>query len=200
MKKRLFLFTLIISPILFSISCFREMEKDWEETESIEYRFPPQPPFSESIYDTLAIAFDYAIAISGANELRGIAYDPAWFVYICNDNLDAVVKVPLIKPYHVSVNRRLLKAYDWKGILLIALHEWFHIYMAFTSNNEEAHEIMVAENSEYILWIQRVFNCPYNDAKCLAYVGTENTAPYERLTKEQQKNIEDIAKKYNVLK
>lgn len=59
---------------------------------------------------------------------------------------------------------------------------------------------MVAENSEYILWIQRVFNCPYNDAKCLAYVGTENTAPYERLTKEQQKNIEDIAKKHNVLK
>lgn len=59
--------------------------------------------------------------------------------------------------------------------------------MAFTSNNEEAHEIMVAGNSEYSL-IQRVFNCPYNDdAKCLAYVGTENTAPYERLTKEQQK-------------
>lgn len=201
MKKYFFLFMLIVSPILFFSSCLREMEldKDLEKMELIE-EFPPMPPLLGSIYDSLAIAFDYAIGISGAYDLKGIAYDPAWFVYICNDNLEAVAQTVLGKPYHVIVNRKLLQAYGWNGILLIALHEWFHLYMAFTLNNEEGHEAMIAENSEFIFWIQRVFNCSDNEARYLAYVGMENTAPYERLLEEEKKYVIKVAQKYNVLK
>ena len=190
---------LLFFLILFSMSCSREMENVLEEIELAETRWLSSPPLNRTLKDSLRIALEYAINISEA-DLSDIANDPSWFHYEYDDNQNAVVKVILARPYMVIINRNLIRQYGWNGFLLIALHEWFHIYMAFRMNNDETHETMVAENSLYILWIQQTFNCSALNAKYLAYVGTENTAPYEKLSKDEKENMKKVAQGYHILK
>ena len=169
------------------------MEEIPEEMKFSKTRWFSMQPFNGTLKDSLRIALEYTLNISEA-DLFNIANDPSWFHYEYDDNQNAVVKVKLVRPYTVIINRPLTRQYDWNVFLLITLHEWFHIYIAFTMNNDETHETTIAEN--YILWMQKTFNCSAQAAKHLAYVGTENNTSYDTLAESEKVDVVRI--KYHI--
>ena len=80
---------------------------------------------------------------------------------------------------------------------MIALHEWFHISRARNYNNDQGHAYMVV-STEYRAWIKRTFNCSDEEARWLAYVGTENTIVYNNLSAEEKAAVQIAYERFRI--
>ena len=117
------------------------------------------------------------------------------YVFTIDFTGDAVVRLDM-SSNTFYVNAKLIREYTWRGFLLIALHECFHIYGVQNASNEEAHELMV-KSSLYETWLRWVFG-PYS--KYLAYVGLENTSLYENLTDEEKGLVGSCIEEFHIKK
>ena len=156
------------------------------------YVFPPR---AGNCLDSLKSAFENAAQVSGYGETH---FNSDLFSIAYNPQNDFVVRVDMNRyPIKIWVNKRLIRQYNWNGYLLIALHEWYHIYLHPKIDNDIAHATMV-NSQEYHRWIAETLNCTLEAARWLAYIGTENTPVYDSLTWAEKMVVEDCKKMYNI--
>lgn len=194
-KKNSLLARILFLSLLLSLGACSVDNDYWNMEEDVvleRNQLVFNPPVSGTTIDSFKYALTAVIVISDAQGVEGWVDSPGWFQFCYDNNINAVVTVTLTVPHIVKINRSLLWQYNWKGYLLIALHEWFHIFYAANVPNEEAHEQMVTRDW-YHWWIEQLIGCTRSEARLLAYVGLEASPVYEKLSYEEKQRIKKVA-------
>ena len=135
------------------------------------------PPGCQTCLDSLFAALNHVVTLM---EMRTTINGYSIFQMNYSTDDDAIVRVDINNmPYRFWVSRNLIRRYSWKGYLLIALHEWFHILYGLL--NEEGHRIM-AYDTEFWRYLAKAVGCDLTTARWLAFSGMENTEAYESLS------------------
>ena len=53
-------------------------------------------------------------------------------------------------------------------------------------------------STEYRIWIKRMFGCSDEEARWLAYVGTENTIVYNNLSAEEKSAVQIVCERFKI--
>lgn len=184
MGKQFYLFFLSLFFISCSQDVFEEKFEDLENTEIVEMMINP-PPTCQTCLDSLLSALNHVVTLMDmSTSING--YSIFQMNYSTDD--DAIVRVEIGSkpPYRFWVSRNLIRRYSWRGYLLIALHEWFHI--RYRRSNEEAHSLM-AYDIEFWRYLAEAVGCDLTTARWLAFSGMENTEVYESLSAEDKAKV-----------
>lgn len=190
MKKHVYLFLLVICCGLFAPSCSDNQKDEYfENVEFVGVNISP-PDYIKAFQDALAKVI--GSVISGFPKEQ--VYNRNWATYEYDNDIPAIVMLRYEEKNRFLLNaERLLeeKYTPDKGMLLIALHEAFHLALGPGISNAEGHKIML-ESLEYQEWIKMYLGCrTLAEARTLALLGTEE---YQRLTDEQKSTFNLLQK------
>lgn len=194
MKRRVYLFLLITGLGLFVQSCSNEQEDAcFENVEFTGVNMSP-PDYIKAFQNALAKVIRSVIQGFPVEQV----YNSSWATYEYDNDIPAFVMLRYEEKNRFLLNgeRLLEEKYTPKeGMLLIALHEAFHLKLGPGISNAEGHKIML-ESLEYQGWIKQYLGCrTLAEARTLALLGTEE---YQKLTEEQKKYVQFVAVTYNV--
>lgn len=198
------LLILILYQLCMCIAC-SEDEKEFFERQDISL-------LSRSFLDSIQVPCFVNDEFAGAmNEALKIIGDSILIDFCCNSSYlffenvkGEESKYPVLAEIYkfssgkyqilIIINSDALSTYTYRGQLLVALHELYHIYLTITmgeTDNEWGHYWMVY-GGVYTRWLERAFNCG-SDAKYLAYIGT---SVYQ--TSDVKNKVHKMWDKYNL--
>ena len=194
MKRKVYLFLLIIAWGFLAQSCLYEQEYDnVANVKSIEVN-KSSPDYIKAFQDALAKVIGSVIKGFPTEQV----YSNTWATYEYDNDIPAIVMLRYERRLRFLLNaeRLLEEGYTLdKGMTLIALHEAFHLVLGRGTSNSEGHTYML-NNVEYHKLIKSFIGCSnLAEARSLAFLGTEE---YHNLTKAQRDFIQFIAESYNV--
>ena len=191
---RIHVYLFLICCGLFALSCSDNQKDEYfENMEFAGVNISP-PDYIKAFQDALAGVIREAIDDFPPE----LVYDKSWATYEYDNDIPAIVMLRYEEKYRFLLNgeRLLEEGYTPdKGMLLIALHEAFHLKLGSGMSNTEGHDIML-ESPEYHRWIKKYLGCrTLAEARTLALLGTEE---YQRLTDEQKEFVQFVAESYYV--
>ena len=124
------------------------------------------------------------------------------FIYLKNLSFQPVpVMLRVIKTTKEGIfyfNEDKIREYDMNGLLLIALHEWYHLLRGCGKDERDHPQMMV--DPEYLMWIQVLFNVDEAIAKYFLYIGFEDTDMYESLSGLEKDLVDWVKRNYHIKK
>ena len=198
MNRQVCLFLFIIGLSLFVQSCSDEQEDEYFENVEFTGVNNLAPDYIKAFQDALTKVIREVYKDFPLEQI----YINKWATYEYDNDIPALVmlRYEAKNRFLFNAERLLEEGFTLdKGMLLIALHELFHMKLGRETSNDEGHKVML-ESRKYHKWIKKYIGCrTLAEARTLAYIGMEGTPEYQKLSDEGGKEYVDyLAEVYEI--